>query len=140
MTILEVATASEWRAWLAAHAASETEVWLVLQHKASPKPSVRLPEAVEQALCYGWIDSHARKHTATSFRLRFTPRRERSPWSAVNRARAERLIENGEMTPSGQAAIDHAKQLGTWLKQSNGAIPGRLERPTSSSAGKRSIH
>ncbi|MFI9817807.1 YdeI/OmpD-associated family protein [Saccharothrix variisporea] len=106
--------AVHWRAWLAENAGSAREVWLVLHHKDSPTPSVRYAEAVEQALCFGWIDGHHRGNDEHSSRLRFTPRTPRSTWSRVNRERAERMIAAGLMTPAGQAVIDSAKASGTW--------------------------
>jgi uncharacterized protein YdeI (YjbR/CyaY-like superfamily) len=84
---------------------------------------VRYHEAIEQALCFGWIDSHARKHDEHSSRLRFTPRNPRSTWSAVNRQRAARMIEQGLMTERGQALIDLAKAGGTWTDR---AVPDDL--------------
>lgn len=108
------ATVAEWRAWLAEHSASAREIWLVLHHKDSPTPSVRYAEAVEQALCFGWIDGHHQKNDERSSRLRFTPRTPRGTWSAVNRERAERMVAAGLMTPAGQAAMDFAKAAGTW--------------------------
>jgi uncharacterized protein YdeI (YjbR/CyaY-like superfamily) len=107
-------TTEEWRAWLAANSESASEVWLVIPHKASGVPSVRYHEAVEQALCFGWIDGLHRKHDTTSSRLRFTPRRPASTWSRLNRERAARMTELGLMTPRGQAAIDRAKTTGRW--------------------------
>jgi uncharacterized protein YdeI (YjbR/CyaY-like superfamily) len=107
-------TAADWRAWLARNGRCEKEVWLVVQRKDSATPSVSYGEAIEQALCFGWIDSHARKRDAGSFQLRFTPRRPRSNWSRVNQRRAARMIEQGLMTEHGQAAIDAAKANGTW--------------------------
>ena len=106
--------AAAWRGWLEAHGTSESEVWLVIHHKDSGVPSLRYHEAIEQALCYGWIDGLHRKHDARSSRLRFTPRRPRSSWSATNRERATRLAALGLMTETGQAAIDRAKLIGTW--------------------------
>src|SRR5262249_51814534 len=114
MNLCTASSAPEWRAWLAAHAQSEHEVWLGIQNKASPTPGLSYAESIEQALCFGWIDSLARKHDQTSFRLRFTPRNPRSKWSAINRERATRLIAEGQMTPSGEALISHAKSVGTW--------------------------
>jgi uncharacterized protein YdeI (YjbR/CyaY-like superfamily) len=65
-------TTDDWRAWLGEHGRSETEVWLIISHQDSNRSSVRHHEAIEHARCYGWIDSHARKHDANSSRLRFT--------------------------------------------------------------------
>lgn len=114
MTTVFASTPAEWRAWLAKHSQSQTEVWLVIYHKNSGTPSVRYNEAIEQALCYGWIDGLHRKRDAESSRLRFTPRNPRSTWSAVNRRRAAKMIEKGLMTEPGQAVIDTAMAKGTW--------------------------
>lgn len=119
-------SAKVWRAWLHTHGGSETEVWLVIHHKDSVTPSLRYGEAIEHALCYGWIDGLHRKHGADSSRLRFTPRRPQSTWSAVNRERASRMIARGLMTAAGQAAIDLAKKHGTWQATPNG-IPSDLQ-------------
>jgi uncharacterized protein YdeI (YjbR/CyaY-like superfamily) len=107
-------TSAEWRAWLEQHGRTEREVWLVIHHKDSATPSVRYHEAIEHALCFGWIDSHARKHDADSSLLRFTPRAPRSSWSRVNRERAGRMIEQGLMTDRGHATIEVARSTGTW--------------------------
>lgn len=114
METVNALDAGEWRSWLAENSRSATEVWLVLQHKDSPTPGVRLHEAVEQALCFGWIDGLHRRRDADSSQLRFTPRRPRSTWSAVNRERAARLTALGLMTPAGQAVIDLARSTGRW--------------------------
>ncbi len=108
------ATATEWRQWLAEHSRTEKEVWLVIHHKHSGVPSVRIQEAMEQALCFGWIDSLHRKNDATSSRLRFTPRTPRSSWSRINRDRVADLTARGLMTEQGQAVIDLAKEKGRW--------------------------
>ena len=114
MTIVFASTPAQWRAWLENHNADEREAWLVIHHRGCAAPSVRYHEAIEQALCFGWIDSHHRKRDADSSELRFTPRTPRSRWSATNRERVARLIEAGLMTDQGQAAIDLAKAKGTW--------------------------
>ncbi len=114
MKVLEAADAGQWRAWLTAHAGIESEVWLVLPHKASGVSGPTYDEAVRQALCFGWIDSLHRKHNAHSSRLRFSPRRPRSLWSALNRARVADLIVNESMTERGQAMVDLAHARGIW--------------------------
>jgi uncharacterized protein YdeI (YjbR/CyaY-like superfamily) len=127
MNTFLASTTDDWRAWPARNCRSEREVWLVIHHKDSGTPSVRYHEAIEHALCFGWIDSHARKHDADSSRLRFTPRNRRSTWSRVNRERAARMTESGEMTEHGQALIDLAKATGTWQVVSDSdAVPGDL--------------
>jgi uncharacterized protein YdeI (YjbR/CyaY-like superfamily) len=108
-TILEPGSTGDWRAWLAAHSQSETEIWLVIQHKNSDASGPRYSEAVEQALCFGWIDSSTRKHDAHSFCQRFSPRRPRSNWSEVNRERVARMIEQGLMPPLGLAALGETR-------------------------------
>ncbi len=113
-TALRFSQADEWRAWLADHADTDTEVWLVLPHKNAPVPGPTYDEAVRQALCFGWIDSHHRKHDEHSSRLRFSPRRPRSAWSALNRSRVADLVAAGQMTERGQAAVDLARARGTW--------------------------
>jgi uncharacterized protein YdeI (YjbR/CyaY-like superfamily) len=114
MNTCYASTAEDWRAWLARNCRSEKEVWLVIHHSGSGTPSLRYHEAIEHALCYGWIDSHARKHDADSSVLRFTPRKPRSTWSRVNRERAAKMTGQGLMTEHGQAVIDLAKATGTW--------------------------
>lgn len=104
----------EWRTWLAANNQSADEMWLVIHHKNSGTPGLRHHEAVEQALCFGWIDGLQRKYDEHSAHQRFSPRRPRSTWSRVNRERAERLIAQGLMTSTGQAMIDLAKATGRW--------------------------
>jgi uncharacterized protein YdeI (YjbR/CyaY-like superfamily) len=110
-------TAASWRAWLEQNCRSEKEVWLVIYHKNSGTPGVRYHEAIEHALCYGWIDSQARKRDADSFHLRFTPRGPHSTWSRTNLQRAAKMIALGLMTEDGQALIDLAKANGTWRAQ-----------------------
>ena len=114
MNTFYASTTEDWRSWLARNCRSEKEVWLVIHHSGSGTPGPRYNEAIEQALCYGWIDSHARKHDAESSLLRFTPRKPRSTWSLVNRERAATMTEQGLMTEHGQALINLAKATGTW--------------------------
>jgi uncharacterized protein YdeI (YjbR/CyaY-like superfamily) len=121
---IHATTASEWRSWLADNHRSADEVWLVIHHKGSGTPSLRYAEAIEHALCYGWIDGLHRKHDATSSRLRFSPRRPGSTWSGLNRERATRMIEAGLMTERGRALVDLAKETGTWHLAD--VVPGDL--------------
>jgi uncharacterized protein YdeI (YjbR/CyaY-like superfamily) len=114
MATVFASTPAQWRAWLARHGQSEPEAWLVIFHRDCGTPSVRYHEAVEQALCFGWIDSHHRRRDADSSELRFSPRTDRSRWSPANRERAARMVEAGLMTEPGQAAIDRAKANGLW--------------------------
>ena len=104
----------EWRAWLAAHHERESSVWLIIYHKKSPTPSVYYEESVEEALCFGWIDSKPNKRDEESYYLFFARRKPKSNWSKPNRERVERMIAAGKMTPAGQQMIDLAKTSGTW--------------------------
>ncbi|MFF5213079.1 YdeI family protein [Streptosporangium sp. NPDC000396] len=129
MNTLFASTPAEWRAWLARNCRSGKEVWLVIHHKDSGTPSMRYHEAIEHALCYGWIDSQARKRDADSSCLRFTPRNPRSTWSRVNRRRAEKMIGLGLMTEHGQVLIELARAKGTWQVLSDAessAVPDDL--------------
>jgi uncharacterized protein YdeI (YjbR/CyaY-like superfamily) len=108
------ASRAEWRQWLAEHHASLPGVWLVYCKKASGLPSVSYAEAVEEALCFGWIDSHPRKLDAERSQQLYTPRRPRSGWSKVNKERLARLEAAGQLMPAGLAAIARAKQNGSW--------------------------
>ena len=108
------ASRAEWRQWLAEHHASAPGVWLVYCKKASGLPSLSYAEAVEEALCFGWIDSHPRKLDAERSQQLYTPRRPRSGWSRVNKERLARLEAAGQLMPGGRAAIARARQNGAW--------------------------
>jgi uncharacterized protein YdeI (YjbR/CyaY-like superfamily) len=96
---------NEWRAWLKKNHAKEKEIWLIYYSKKSGKPRVEYNDAVEEALCFGWIDSTMKKIDEHSFAQRFTPRKPKSPWSEMNKERARRLIKNKKMTAAGLAAM-----------------------------------
>ncbi len=108
------ASRAAWRQWLAAHHASLPGVWLVYCKKASGLPSLSYAEAVKEALCFGWIDSHPRKLDADRSQQLYTPRRPRSGWSKVNKERLTRLEAAGLLMPAGLAAIARARQNGAW--------------------------
>jgi uncharacterized protein YdeI (YjbR/CyaY-like superfamily) len=103
-----------WRRWLKQHGQSEKSVWLILYHKKSTVKSINYNDAIEEALCFGWIDSLAKNRDKESFYLTFTQRKPKGNWSASNKERAERMIEKGMMTPHGQKFIDIAKTSGKW--------------------------
>lgn len=105
---------AEWRQWLAEHHAETEGVWLVSYKKATDKPRFEYEEAVEEALCFGWIDSTSKVLDAERSRLWFAPRRLGSIWSRSNKERVERLIQAGSMTPAGLAKIEAAKKSGAW--------------------------
>jgi uncharacterized protein YdeI (YjbR/CyaY-like superfamily) len=114
--LLPLADREEWRAWLQGNHAVEKEAWLIIAKKHSATPGISLEEAVEEALCFGWIDGLMRPVDAETFTLRFSPRKSRSIWSESNKQRAERLIEQGRMTEAGLAKIREAKENGEWDK------------------------
>ena len=103
-----------WRAWPTANHASCSEIWLVFLKKHVGEPCVTLDEAVEEALCFGWVDSLLRRVDDRRHVLRFTPRKAASQWSASNKERAERLTREGLMAPAGLAAVAAAKKSGAW--------------------------
>jgi uncharacterized protein YdeI (YjbR/CyaY-like superfamily) len=112
---LIVEDAAAWGAWLARRHATSDGVWLALAKRGGHPPTrLRYQEALEEALCYGWIDGQVRRRDADSYRQRFTPRRKRSAWSKRNVELAERLIGEGRMKPTGKAAIDQARSDGRW--------------------------
>lgn len=112
--ILLFADADAWAAWLAEHHQSAPGVWLRLAKKAAELSSVSYAEALDVALCYGWIDGQKRSHDADSWLQKFTPRGKRSVWSKVNRDKVEALVAAGRMMPAGLAAVESAKQDGRW--------------------------
>ena len=100
--------------WLRANHAREMEVWLKIHKKASGLPTVTAAQALEVALCWGWIDGIRKSFDAQSFLQRYTPRTARSVWSQINREHVARLIAAGRMTPAGQSQVDAAKADGRW--------------------------
>jgi uncharacterized protein YdeI (YjbR/CyaY-like superfamily) len=100
--------------WLKTHHASATELWLKIHKKGSGLASVTNEEAIDSAICWGWIDGLRKSFDEQSFLQRFTPRQSRSVWSQINRTRVERLTQAGRMTAHGQRHIDAAKADGRW--------------------------
>jgi uncharacterized protein YdeI (YjbR/CyaY-like superfamily) len=107
-------TEAEFESWLAKHHASETELWLKIHKKGSGAASVTNAQAIDVALCWGWIDGLRKAFDERSFLQRFTPRKSRSIWSQINREHVARLTAAGRMTPHGQRQIDAAKADGRW--------------------------
>ena len=103
-----VTSREEWRAWLSKHHKSETEVWLIYYKKHTGRPRISYDHAVEEALCFGWIDSIVKRIDDDKFAQKFTPRRDSTRWSALNQRRLRKLIRDGRMTEAGLAKIDLA--------------------------------
>ena len=103
-----------WAAWLERNYPQSRGLWLRLAKKGSALQSLSYSDALEVALCYGWIDGQKRSETDRTWLQRFVPRRENSIWSEINREKALALIENGEMKPAGLQAIERAKKTGRW--------------------------
>jgi len=104
----------QWRAWLKEHHASETEVWLIYCKKHTGKPRVPYDDAVEEALCYGWIDSTVRRLDDERYMQKFTPRKPGSVWSKLNKERTLRMIKAKRMTRAGRVRVENAKKSGAW--------------------------
>lgn len=109
-------SATKWRNWLEKHFAQTEGVWLLHAKKASGKKTVSYLEALDEALCYGWIDSLVQTYDESYYKQKYTPRCAKSVWSKVNVAKAEQLIKEGKMQPSGFAAIETAKANGEWAR------------------------
>jgi uncharacterized protein YdeI (YjbR/CyaY-like superfamily) len=112
---LLVADVAGWRTWLGEHHADSQGVWLVLAKKGTTHPTtLSYDKALDEAICFGWIDGQLGRRDSTTFRRRFQPRHSRSPWSQRNVAIAERLSASGRMHPSGEDEIRRAKADGRW--------------------------
>lgn len=125
--IMHFADAAHWAAWLAEHHASSAGVWLKIAKKRSGRTSVTLAEALDAALCHGWIDSQRRTYDEDHYLQRYSPRRPRSAWSRINVGKAEALVAAGRMREPGLAAIRAAKADGRWdaayWSQRDAAVP-----------------
>ena len=121
---IEARDRASWRAWLRRHHKASPGVWLVYHKKGSGIPSVTYAEAVEEALCFGWIDSKIHPVDALRYRQIFTPRRPRSSWSKLNKERVTRLVRSRRMTAAGMAKVRAAREDGSWNS------PGAVKNPS----------
>ena len=141
--LVHFAEARLWAAWLDEHHATSSGVWLRIAKQASTTASVTYDEALEVALCYGWIDGQKKSYDDASWLQKFTPRGLKSIWSKVNRAKAEKLIARGEMKPAGLAAVDQAKQDGRWDaaydSQSSASVPDDFQAALDQHEGARAF-
>jgi uncharacterized protein YdeI (YjbR/CyaY-like superfamily) len=125
--ILDFASQAEWEAWLDAEHARSDGVWLRFAKKGSGVTSVVYAEALDVALCYGWIDSQVARHDERFYLQKFTPRRSRSKWSRINRDKIEALTKEGRMKPAGLEQVELAKADGRW--DAAYASPATMEVP-----------
>jgi uncharacterized protein YdeI (YjbR/CyaY-like superfamily) len=114
LAFVEPSSRAEWRAWLEANHATSPGVWLAVGKKDGTVTTLTYDEAVEEALCFGWIDSIVNRLDRHRFKQLFTPRKPGSAWARSNKERVERLTREGRMAPAGLAAIDAAKANGSW--------------------------
>ena len=122
----------EWRAWLQLNHTGKKEIWLVHYKKHTDKTTISYDDAVEEALCFGWIDGIMKKLDNEKYVLRYTPRRKKSIWSDLNKQRVAKMVEQGLMTEAGMTKIEEAKRNGEWEKaikrESAPAIPPDLQK------------
>jgi uncharacterized protein YdeI (YjbR/CyaY-like superfamily) len=142
LPIVFFASRDEWRAWLDAEHERSPGVWLKMARKEAGIASVTHPQALEVALCYGWIDSQARKADEEGHWLqRFTPRRPRSRWSKINRDKATELLERGLLQPAGLREVERAREDGRWEAAYDGqrtaTVPDDLQRALDADAAAR---
>lgn len=116
LKIVSFKSAQEWEKWLAKNHAASRGVWLKIFKKNSRSISIRYPEALEGALCYGWIDGQKAAYDDEAWLQKFGPRQPKSVWSKINVGHAERLIKAGRMKPAGLEKIESAQKDGRWLK------------------------
>src|SRR5262245_1157545 len=125
-------TPADWRQWLARHHRREDELWVGFHKRASGKPSITWPESVDEALCFGWIDGLRKRIDEVSYKIRFTPRRPGSVWSAVNVKRVKELTALGRMRPAGLRAFekreDDRTAIYSFEQREHPKLPPALER------------
>jgi uncharacterized protein YdeI (YjbR/CyaY-like superfamily) len=114
LPIISAKSARDWERWLAQHHVRASGVWLRISKKGLSKPSVTYAEALDEALCFGWIDSQKQAHDKSSWLQKFGPRKAASGWSKINTRHAERLKKAGRMKPAGLKEIQAAKRDGRW--------------------------
>ena len=124
---LDVRTAAAWRAWLASHHRSESEVWLVFHKRHTGRASIDYEDAVDEALCFGWIDSLIRRLDDDRYARKFTPRRPDSRWSTANRKRYARLLETGRLKPAGRK-LAPTERSGDAPVVSSANVPSYIEQ------------
>jgi uncharacterized protein YdeI (YjbR/CyaY-like superfamily) len=125
---LKFKTKKEWRKWLQENHNNSSEAWVVIYKKNSEQQGLRYIEAVEEALCFGWIDSKMKKIDEDTFKQRFSPRRKKSIWSKSNKELALRLMKEQKMTKAGYEAIEEAKKSGSWKHAYTSKTPPEIPK------------
>lgn len=126
---------ASWRTWLEGHHHEHPGVWLVLHKKGGQVTTLTYAQALEEALCYGWIDGQLARRDKESYRQRFTPRRPRSVWSRRNVELVTRLFEEGRMRPAGVASVERAKAQGSWDRAYQGQARSEIPLDLSDALG-----
>jgi uncharacterized protein YdeI (YjbR/CyaY-like superfamily) len=130
LPIVSFAAAAEWERWLEEHHETSAGAWVKIAKKDSPTPGISYAEALEVAICFGWIDGQKAPHDSAAWLQRFTRRGPRSKWSKINRDKATRLIEEGRMRPAGLEQVERARSDGRWERayesQSTAEVPEDL--------------
>lgn len=136
--VIRVKSRETWRAWLAKNHGRKESVWLLFHKKHTGKTSISYDDAVEEALCFGWIDSLVKRLDEDSYIQKFTPRKKNSAWSPSNKKRVRKLVRQGLMTEAGAAKIAEAKKNGSWSRldavEKLAAIPRELTAALDASA------
>jgi len=126
------ASRADWRSWLESHYAGQSELWLAIYKKGSGKMAVTYEEAVEEALCYGWIDGLVQALDEEKYAVRFSPRKPNSIWSESNKRRVEKLMREGRMAEPGLQKVAAAQASGEWeaatLREDVSTFPPELEQ------------
>jgi uncharacterized protein YdeI (YjbR/CyaY-like superfamily) len=130
--VIQFATRTEFETWLEIHHQQSPGIWLMIAKKGSTVPSITYAEAIEVALCFGWIDGQKARHDDRHWLQRFSPRSARSRWSEINREKAEGLIAAGRMRPAGLDEVERARADGRWdaayKGQRTASVPEDLQR------------
>ncbi len=131
-------TQNDWQSWLSKNHAKSPGIWLRIAKKGAGVKSVSYDEAVEAALCYGWIDGQKKAYDESTWLQKFMPRGPKSIWSKINREKAQALINSGKMKPAGLKAVESAKQDGRWdaayESQSRAVVPPDLQKELNKNA------
>jgi uncharacterized protein YdeI (YjbR/CyaY-like superfamily) len=114
--ILYITNRSDWRSWLEKNQDTKKELWLIYYKEGTGKPSIPYEDSVEEALCFGWVDTIVKRLDDEKYARKFVPRKSGSRWSESNKKRAEKMIKEGKMTETGLARVREAKESGEWFK------------------------